>query len=87
METNRCLASPPARLASLHSTPSLDTGGNRGRDMCPVKICPVQEGMDEQIPLAEGQERRLQAAREGRRNGGPSRGEDHLGGYRCEMMG
>ena len=55
--------------------------------MCPVQIWPVQEGVDEQIPLAEAQEQRLRAAREGRRNGGPPRGEDHLGGYRCEMMG
>ena len=43
--------------------------------------------MDEQIPLAKGQEQRLRAAREGRRNGGPSRGEDRLGGYRYEMTG
>ena len=50
--------------------------------MCSVQIWPIQEGMDEQIPLAEEEEQRVPVARHGRRDGGPSWREDGVGGYR-----
>ena len=54
----------PAFL-SLPSSPTLRSGGDGGRLLCPVEIRPLQTGVDEPLPVETEQKPELRAARRG----------------------